>query len=152
MKAEEKAMSKELIIACVLVAVIVLCCLVSAGFNCLVRYVAFHDSEYVIELPNGFYLSQVHAGHVNLCTPNYKALLGPTIDGYCVDGQFVMGHDRDGCTCQGRRAGPNGFFLLDTESIYFNFGLSRQKWLKVLAAHGIKQEPKLQKPSLPPSR
>jgi hypothetical protein len=103
--------------------------------------------DYEIELPNGYRLVRVYGSTICL-DKGIDQLLAPTVDGYRVHGDIVVGHvswDEH----YSRNVSPSvpGFFLVDTKKGTLFQGLSEEEWLKVLKKHGITGSPQLRRPS-----
>ena len=93
--------------------------------------------DYSKKLPNGYSLVSQYSGSVGLSGPGGGVIEAyPTIDGYQVIGEIVVGHVDT----------QNGYFILDTRKRILNDKLSKKDWLDMLKSYGINEEPRLKKP------
>lgn len=67
--------------------------------------VACH-SDYVIRLPNGYFLARVTSKENVVAEPGGKAVIGPTVDKYAIKGDVVVGSSV--------RNDDRSWFILDT--------------------------------------
>ena len=58
---------------------------------CVACFLIACQSDYVIRLPNGYFLARVTSKEILIAEPSGKAVIGPTVDKYAVKGEVVVG-------------------------------------------------------------
>lgn len=103
--------------------------------------------DYAVPLPNGYELVRLAGSTIVLDKPGLDCrLVGPTVDGYCVYGDIVVGHVSRDDSLRDIRPSVPGYFLVDTKQGTAFQGLGEAEWLKTLKKHGIAGK-QLRKPS-----
>jgi len=105
-------------------------------------------TDYAIGLPHGYELVRTHGDCVLLVGPSPhgdgRLLVNPAIVGYAIKHNLIIGRVRFVDHEAGSRA---GYFVVNMENGEVSAGLSASVWLKRLEEHGIREKPRLVRPS-----
>jgi len=96
----------------------------------------------------------VSADEVLLADPTHAVVIMPTVDGYAIQGQLVVGHvsapnlppDPDPPRGNMLKSRP-GYFVVNTQTREIKDGLDKKAWLEHLQTLRVKAEPNLKRPS-----
>jgi hypothetical protein len=114
----------------------------------LARYAIARGGDYTIGLPNGYGLTRVYSDTVLLYGSTRQILIGPTVDGYQVQGRLIIGHAR-GTNDPNFPDAITGYFVVDTGTGKLQHWKDKESWLQALHRHGIFVTPDLQRPRRP---
>lgn len=101
--------------------------------------------DYAIQLPHNYQLVSIHTGCVVLGNPKPNEVsIGPSIDGYSIRENLLVGHTS---VVKHEPESEAGYFIVDMRSGKITSGMSRSVWRKELQRHGIDREPRLVYPA-----
>jgi hypothetical protein len=105
---------------------------------CFVGVLAGACGDYEIPLPHGYFVARTSSDEFALVAPNHHVIVGPTIKGFHVYRDIVVGRVSRGTS--------NEFFIVDLKGGRTEKGLAEGEWRKRLEARGV-SAPHLSKPS-----
>lgn len=106
--------------------------------------------DYALQLPNGYELIRTNASTLMIWTPqgaDRQCVVPPKITKVGGSGDVVFGYVQKDPAADAGYEQVEGFFILNTKSGEVSTGLAKGEWLRALATHAIREDPRLQKPS-----
>ena len=105
---------------------------------CFIGALTCACGDYEIPLRHGYFVARVGSNEFALVAPDHRVIVGPTITGFHVYRDTIVGRVRAGTA--------DAFFIVDMNGGRAETGLAEREWRKRLEAKGV-SSPRLNKPN-----